>query len=89
MEEKLTKEQTGKNRVLESMVTKFVSEKSQPLVTKLENNLPFYLSWSHYLILMRIENSEERNFYEKQALKEGWGKENYNVNMEVHYMKGY
>ena len=26
------------------------------------------------MILMRIENEEERNFYEQQALKEGWGK---------------
>lgn len=65
---------TYKERIPEPVVTKFVSEKSQPLVTKFENELPFHLSWSHYLILMRIENSEERNFYERQALKEGWGK---------------
>ena len=25
------------------------------------------LSWSHYLILMRIENHDERNFYEIEA----------------------
>lgn len=48
--------------------------KSQPPVTKLEKESLFQLSWSHYLILMRIENEEERNFYEQQALKEGWGK---------------
>ncbi len=30
----------------------------------------FTLSWSHYLVLMRIENIEERKFYEIEALKQ-------------------
>lgn len=29
--------------------------------------IQFDLSWSHYLILMRIENHDERNFYEIEA----------------------
>ena len=29
----------------------------------------FKLSWSHYLILMRMENIDERNFYEIEALE--------------------
>jgi len=62
------------DRISEPIITEFAIEKSQPLVTKLKNKPPFHLSWSHYLILMRIENMEERNFYERQALKEGWGK---------------
>lgn len=40
------------------------------------NNLPtvsagrkFFLSWSHYLKLMRISNVEERHFYEIEAAK--------------------
>lgn len=32
----------------------------------------FTLSWSHYLILMRIENPEERKFYEIEALSQQW-----------------
>jgi len=32
----------------------------------------FKLSWSHYLILMLIENPEERNFYEVEAIKLQW-----------------
>ena len=32
----------------------------------------FYLSWSHYLKLMRIENVEERHFYEIEAVKNNW-----------------
>ncbi|MCM1130840.1 MAG: DUF1016 N-terminal domain-containing protein [Anaeroplasma bactoclasticum] len=29
----------------------------------------FFLSWSHYLVLMRIENIEERHFYEIECVK--------------------
>lgn len=43
------------------------------------DNLPFtqegrqfYLSWSHYLVLMRISNVEERHFYEIESHKNGW-----------------
>ena len=32
----------------------------------------FTLSWSHYLILMRIENADERNFYEIESLQQNW-----------------
>ena len=33
---------------------------------------PFTLSWSHYLILMRIESDEERRFYEIESQKQNW-----------------
>lgn len=33
----------------------------------------FRLSWSHYLKLMRIENEDERRFYEIEAVKNNWG----------------
>ena len=32
----------------------------------------FYLSWSHYLKLMRIDNIEERHFYEVESVKNDW-----------------
>lgn len=32
----------------------------------------FSLSWSHYLLLMRIDNAEERSFYEIEAVNNGW-----------------
>lgn len=35
----------------------------------------FYLSWSHYLILMRITNVDERHFYEIEAYRNGWSKD--------------
>lgn len=33
---------------------------------------PFKLSWTHYQTLMRIENREERDFYEREAIRECW-----------------
>jgi hypothetical protein len=32
----------------------------------------FQLSWSHYLKLMRIEDDQERRFYEIEAYKNNW-----------------
>ena len=32
----------------------------------------FYLSWSHYLKLMRIDNIDERHFYEIECVKNDW-----------------
>ena len=32
----------------------------------------FYLSWSHYLKLMRIDNIAERHFYEIESVKNDW-----------------
>ena len=42
---------------------------------KNDENTPissFILSWSHYLILMRIENADERNFYEIECHQQNW-----------------
>lgn len=33
----------------------------------------FSLSWNHYQILMRIENPDERRFYEIEAKRQNWG----------------
>ena len=36
-------------------------------------NMPkFTLSWSHYLVLMRIKNADERRFYEIEATSGNW-----------------
>lgn len=32
----------------------------------------FFVSWSHYIKLMRIENIEERHFYEIEAARNSW-----------------
>lgn len=63
-----------KNRISAPLVTDFSEPNPQPLVTKFGNDVPFRLSWTHYLILMRIQNEEERDFYEQLAIQENWGK---------------
>ena len=63
-----------KSRISPPLVTDFAEQNSQPLVTKFGNDVPFRLSWTHYLILMRIQNEDERDFYERLAIQENWGK---------------
>lgn len=36
------------------------------------NKAAFKLSWTHYQVLMRIEDREERDFYEKEAIRSNW-----------------
>lgn len=36
------------------------------------NRLSFTLSWSHYLILMRIDNPDARSFYEIECAQQQW-----------------
>jgi predicted nuclease of restriction endonuclease-like (RecB) superfamily len=33
---------------------------------------PFSLSWSHYVFLLRVENPNERSFYEIEATEQNW-----------------
>ncbi|PJR03638.1 PDDEXK nuclease domain-containing protein [Avrilella dinanensis] len=55
-----------------------ISEKGQTLSDELQNeksqtaSAKFNLSWSHYLKLMRIEDENERKFYEIEAAKNNW-----------------
>lgn len=53
-----------------------VYSKAQTLSAEFEDdNTPvrkFQLSWSHYLKLMRIEDVNERNFYEIESYKNNW-----------------
>ena len=45
----------------------------------------FYLSWSHYLKLMRIDNIDERHFYKIESIKNDWSlselKRQYNTSL--------
>ncbi|MGL5950070.1 MAG: DUF1016 N-terminal domain-containing protein [Cetobacterium sp.] len=51
-------------------ITYSQDEKTKSLISKSKN--PFKLSWTHYIRLVRIENSEERRFYQIEAEKENW-----------------
>lgn len=39
---------------------------------KLDSAYPFTLSWSHYVVLMRMESADERRFYEIEAKNQNW-----------------
>src|SRR5690606_27977275 len=55
-----------------------VYSKSQTLSAESENaiqqitSVEFKLSWSHYLKLMRIDDENERKFYEIEAINNNW-----------------
>jgi len=62
-----------KHRISQPAVGKSPStRKSQPVVGKLVG--PLQLSWSHYIQLLKIEDENERNFYEIEAIQNNWGK---------------
>lgn len=45
-------------------------KKTKSMISESEN--PFYLSWTHYIRLMRISDINERKFYEIEATNENW-----------------
>ena len=45
---------------------------SATLSRKSEDHVKFSLSWSHYLILMRVENPDARSFYEIECQQQDW-----------------
>jgi len=62
-----------KNRISQSTAGKSgTSKKSQPVAGKL--GISLQLSWSHYVHLLRIEDENERNFYEIESIQNNWGK---------------
>jgi len=62
-----------RHQIRQALLAEFISveatEKSQAMLTEF---YPFKLSWSHYLVLMRIRNDDERRFYEIEAGKNQW-----------------
>lgn len=46
---------------------------------------PEVLSWSHYRVLLRIENEDARRWYEKETLKQTWAVRTLQRNVETQY----
>lgn len=61
-----------RDRISETAFHLFVDKKSETLFHLFEEHQPFTLSWAHYIQLTRIENDEERSFYEIEATRENW-----------------
>jgi len=57
--------------ISETISRKSTNEKSET-VSRIFDNIDFQLSWSHYLFLIRIDNLDERKFYEIEAVKNNW-----------------
>jgi len=54
----------------QSLIAKFgLFPKGQSMITEFA---PFRLSWSHYIILLRIKDDQERRFYEVEAANQQW-----------------
>lgn len=49
-------------------------QKSYPTGSESLPDFSPQLSWSHYRVLMRVENVAARNFYEREAVAGGWDK---------------
>ncbi len=62
--------QTGSAKSLRNAENEIFNPISQTVFAKSDN--PFPLSWSHYLILCRIDNPDERSFYEIEAIHGNW-----------------
>lgn len=84
LSEHLTKEfgkgfSTTNLKLFRQFYSVYVNDRIGQTVCDQFENLPavstgrkFYLSWSHYLKLMRIKNVDERHFYEIEAAKNDW-----------------
>jgi predicted nuclease of restriction endonuclease-like (RecB) superfamily len=65
--------ENSQNQKSQAMLTKLASGEFGKIgQSKLAELYPFTLSWSHYLILMRIKNDDERRFYEIEATRQNW-----------------
>ncbi len=63
---------TYKDRIGETIFSLFAIQKSETVFSFFEKETPFALPWSHYLLLMRIKNPDERSFYEIEAAQAAW-----------------
>lgn len=76
------KHKTGRSKISETLSRKSLNNK-KPMDTSIKKNITSYssqasltnifpLSWSHYVTLIRIKNSQERSFYEIEATQNNW-----------------
>lgn len=61
-------------RISEETYGRFRKEKFDTVAEGLiqSGNRPFFLSWSHYLVLMQVQDERERSFYEAEAYENQW-----------------
>ncbi len=57
---------------LENMRKLYLTYAKSETLSRISKLTRFQLSWSHYLKLMRIDDENERNFYEIEAIQNQW-----------------
>jgi predicted nuclease of restriction endonuclease-like (RecB) superfamily len=62
-------------------------QKSHPAGDELPQGFSPQLSWSHYRALMRVENEEARNFYERETIAGGWDKRTLERQIHSYYFE--
>lgn len=62
-------------------------EISHPTGRELSQGFSSQLSWSHYRALMRVENLDAREFYEREAVAGGWDKRTLERQMHSYYFE--
>lgn len=67
----LTVQQASKSQTLSRIFQEDEIQKIEKDET-VSRKLDFNLTWSHYLILIKIENPDERRFYEIETAKQNW-----------------
>ena len=67
----LSAELTSGNKSQTPSAKSLIKEKSETVFRKSFADI-FPLSWSHYVLLSRIENSDEKSFYEIEATQGNW-----------------
>lgn len=63
---------SNKNSISETMFRKSVKQQTLSGELQKETAHTFRLSWSHYLKLMRMDDNEERTFYEIETATNNW-----------------
>ncbi len=57
--------------ITEKASRNYIKTKSET-VSRISDSIDFQLSWSHYLFLIRVDNPDERQFYEIEAINNNW-----------------
>ena len=68
----ISQSETGKYKPASSAKTSISQFRTGKYITSASNPSPFCLSWTHYVFMIGIRNTDERSFYEIESAEQGW-----------------
>ena len=68
----ISQSETGKSKPASSAKTSISQFRTGKFIASASNPSPFCLSWTHYVFLIGIRNTDERSFYEIESAEQGW-----------------